>query len=394
MRRLALFLCIALVAVMALHASGCAPQKLPWGRQSTGSEAPATLALVKWTPPAIDYAKIRPNELGHIPIIMYHEIGGTPVASDPHLVRSAPAFRQDLEQMYAAGFRPVNLADVLNNTIDLPAGTSPIVLTFDDARESQFRLIDGETTRKIDPDCALGILDAFHKRRPDWPLRATFFVMPRSEKTVEPFGQPAMGAGDDKMRWIVAQGMEIGNHTIHHRSLRTMTAEQIQAEIGGAHNRILRAVPDAKLQVVALPMGQYPRDAKNVPYLVKGTYQGVAYEYKAVMKAAYRPVVSPASTQFDPMTLERIGPSDGRHGVRWWLQTLAQNSRYPRYVSDGDPRVISFPKNAENLVDVAKLNRQNKRAYAYEPFGGSGGFKPIVGAEAAPQNPGTTKPIL
>jgi hypothetical protein len=102
--------------------------------------------------------------------------------------------------MYAAGFRPVNLSDVLDNAIDLPAGKSPIVLTFDDARKSQFHLIETDKAYKIDPDCAVGILDAFHKRHSDWPMRATFFVLPKSRLTLEPFGQP--GLGPQKMSYL------------------------------------------------------------------------------------------------------------------------------------------------------------------------------------------------
>lgn len=341
--------------------------------------------------PNVDFAKVRPNELGYIPVIMYHEIGGVPVASDPHLVRPIAAFRKDLELMYAAGFRPVNMADVLNNEINLPAGMSPIVLTFDDARASQFRLIETPNALKIDPNCALGILDEFHKKHPDWEMRATFFVLPRSELTLEPFGQP--GLGDQKMNYLVDQGMEIGNHTIHHRSSRNMTPEQIQAEIGGAHKRILEAVPKAKIQVVALPRGIYPKEKKNWIYLVKGTYAGVSYSYKGAMKAAYQANPGPASTKFDPMTLERIGPADVRWGLRWWLDTLSKSGRYPRYVSDGDPKVITFPKGSESLVNMARLKAQNKTVYAYSPFGGAGGSKPIVGAEATEKPINPVKPI-
>jgi hypothetical protein len=90
---------------------------------------------------------------------MYHEIGGKPVRKDPALVRTPDQFRQDLETLYAAGFLPVNMSDIASNSIDLPAGKSPVVLTFDDARGSQFKLIETDNAMKIDPDCALGIMD-------------------------------------------------------------------------------------------------------------------------------------------------------------------------------------------------------------------------------------------
>jgi peptidoglycan/xylan/chitin deacetylase (PgdA/CDA1 family) len=97
---------------------------------------------------------------------MYHEIGGKPAPKDPALVRTVEAFKKDLELLYAAGFRPVNMSDVANNRIDIEAGKSPVVLTFDDARESQFRLVETDKELKIDPNCGVGILKAFPSSTP------------------------------------------------------------------------------------------------------------------------------------------------------------------------------------------------------------------------------------
>jgi peptidoglycan/xylan/chitin deacetylase (PgdA/CDA1 family) len=357
-------------------AAGCARSR------DAANSAPVRPVAARPARPDLDYAAIQPNELGFIPIVMYHEICGKPVRSDPSLVRSVEAFRKDLDLMYAAGFRPVNLSDVLNNTMDLPAGKSPIVLTFDDARKSQFHLMETEKALKIDPNCAMGILDAFHKKHPDWPMRATFFVLPKSRKTMEPFGQPGMGA--QKLAYLVEQGMEIGNHTTLHRDMSRMSPAEIQTEIGNAHKAILEAVPTAKIQAVALPMGRYPRDKKNWKYLTEGAYQGVSYRYKGALLAAYRAVPSPNSKQFNPMRLERIGPADVRWGVRWWLGMLGKGTgEYPRYVSDGDPRFVSVPKGTETSVNVAAVRARGQTLNVYAPFGGPGGSKPIVGAAAA-----------
>lgn len=373
-------LLLACCCFVSLLLAGC---KRPPAAATGGSLPGKKAAVAAPEPPAIDFAAVRPNELGHIPVIMYHEIGGAPVKNDPALVRSVAAFRKDLELLYAKNFRPVNLGDVINNTMDLPPGMSPVVLTFDDARASQFRLIETPDALKIDPATAVGILDAFHKKHPDWPLKATFFVLPKSRKTMAPFGQP--GLGEQKLSYLVEQGMEIGNHTTLHESMQNMTPAQIQQEIGNAHNEILAAAPQARIQVVALPMGQYPRNKKNWRYLTEGTYGGKTYRYKAAMQAAYRAVPSPASKRFDPLRLERIAPIDGRWGVRWWIEELSRGTGlYPRYVSDGDSRFVSFPKGSEALVNTPALKAQNKIAYAYSPFGGGGGAKPIIGAGEAP----------
>lgn len=374
MRRFTALLPLLVLAASIPLAVGC---------NRSRTEAKPVKTVSGPTPPNIDYAKIRPNELGLIPILMYHEIGGKPSPRDPALVRSVADFKKDLELLYAAGFRPVNLSDVLNNNIKLAPGKSPVVITFDDARASQFRLIETATERRIDPNCGLGILQAFHKKHPDWEMRATFFVLPRSTRTQEPFGQPG---GDDKFRYLLEQGMELANHSIHHRSFRNMTPAQIQAEIGGAHNRILKAAPEAKLSAVALPMGIYPQK-KHWPYLIKGTYEGKSYQYKAALLAAWRPVPAPASKKYDPMRLERIAPTNGVNGVRFWIKKLSEGG--DRYVSDGDPNVISVPKGMEPEVHVARLKAQNKLLYAYGD-GGSGGAKPIVGV--SPGEKGANRP--
>lgn len=359
-------LTLLLAGTIPLLAAGC--------NRSRSETVHKVQPVAKKAPPAIDYAKIRPNEVGQIPILMYHDVGGKPYPRDPGLVRSVDAFKKDLELLYAANFRPVNLSDVLNNSIHLPPGKSPVVFTFDDARASQFRLIEGAAERRIDPDCALGILQAFHQKHSDWDLRATFFVLPRSEKTQEPFGQPG---ADDKFRYLVEQGMELANHSIHHRSFRHMTPDRIQAEIGGANNLILQAAPKARITSVALPMGVYP-PKRYWPYLIKGTYEGKAYAYKAALLAAWRPIPAPASKKYNPLRLERISPVEGVNGLRWWLKKLENSD--DRYVSDGDPNVISVPKSLEKEVNTARLKAQSKILYAYG--GGQGGSKPIVGADA------------
>jgi peptidoglycan/xylan/chitin deacetylase (PgdA/CDA1 family) len=348
-------------------------------RRQAAAPTPAPVVTPKPgpQPPKIDYAAVRPNELGYIPVIMYHEVREK---ADKPLTRSIAEFKKDLDLLYDAGFRPVNLGDVVNDNIDVPAGKSPVVLTFDDARPSQFQLTETPTQLKIDPNCAVGILEAFHKEHPDWKMRATFFVLPKSRVTMEPFGQ--LGLGTEKMEWLLQQGMEIGNHTTTHRDMSRMSPAQIQEEIGNANNAILAAVPKAKIQVMAVPMSKFPRDKKNWQYLIRGTYQGTPYAYKAAFAAAWRPIPSPDAKNFKPLKLERIDSVNGLNGIRDWITKLTTTgSGYQRYISDGDPNVISYPKGDAGLVNGAKVKEAGKLAYAYSPFGGVGGEKPIVGAE-------------
>ncbi|GAB4457466.1 MAG: hypothetical protein OHK0029_17300 [Armatimonadaceae bacterium] len=340
-------------------------------------------------PPQIDYEKIRPNELGAIPVIMYHEVRGT---KNANLIRSVDSFRKDLEILHKNGFYPVNMGDVVSNNINVPAGKSPVVLTFDDARPSQFQLIETADSYKVDPNSAVGVIEEFHKKHKDeWPLRGTFFVLPQSKTTLAPFGQA--GLGDQKMAYLIKQGFEIGNHSTSHPNFRNLTPEQIQQEIGYAHKTITTAVPEAKIQVLALPMGKLPKDKDKLPYLLKGEFEGVPYEYQAAMKAAWRPIPSPASKEYNPLDLERIDSIDGTNGIRDWVKKLTTGTnvmRMTRYISDGDPNVVSFPKTEEAKADIARIEKQGKLANAYELSGG--GAKPIVGV-VEPSAPGEPRRI-
>src|SRR5215831_260227 len=94
-------------------------------------------------PPPIDYKFIRPNEVGYIPVLMYHSFGDPAMGSRPRYDRGGlnirpDTFRHQLEAMYGANWYPVNMRDALSTHLDVPPGKIPVVLTFDDARGSQF----------------------------------------------------------------------------------------------------------------------------------------------------------------------------------------------------------------------------------------------------------------
>ncbi len=75
------------------------------------------------------------DELGAVPVLMYHQIVARPAGN----YDQTPAqFRGQLEQLYAHHFRTITAAALAAGQVDLPAGTSPIVLSFDDSTLSQY----------------------------------------------------------------------------------------------------------------------------------------------------------------------------------------------------------------------------------------------------------------
>ena len=75
---------------------------------------------------------IKPNELGKVMIIMYHDISKT----EGEWSRHYDNFRQDLETFYEKGYRLISIKSFLDNDINIPRGCSPMILTFDDGKGS------------------------------------------------------------------------------------------------------------------------------------------------------------------------------------------------------------------------------------------------------------------
>ena len=128
------------------------------------------------------YEEYKVNELGQVPIMMYHGIeniekteyiGGN-IDKDGYN-RTVKAFIQDLEFYYNEGYRMVRLTDYVNGEIDVELGKSPIILTFDDGNKNNFNVlgIDKDGNLEIDPNCAIGILESFKKKYPDYKIYAT-----------------------------------------------------------------------------------------------------------------------------------------------------------------------------------------------------------------------------
>src|SRR5262245_21711020 len=111
---------IVAAAVAALLAAGCGTDS-----DSTDSaSAPPAPA-----PAPVDPAQVQANELGRIPVLMYHRVVGTPASVYD---RTPDDFRAELERLARENYVPVTTADLAAGRIDIPAGTHPVVLTFDD----------------------------------------------------------------------------------------------------------------------------------------------------------------------------------------------------------------------------------------------------------------------
>ena len=90
------------------------------------------------------------DELGNVPIMMYHGIHNMKNSETPNTGgnvdvdgynRTTEAFRKDLEFYYQNNYRMIRLKDYIDGKIDVELGKSPIILTFDDGNENNFKVI-------------------------------------------------------------------------------------------------------------------------------------------------------------------------------------------------------------------------------------------------------------
>ncbi|MCA1824179.1 MAG: polysaccharide deacetylase family protein [Mycobacteriales bacterium] len=284
-------------------------------------------------PSAADRAQARhvhANELGVVPVLMYHEI--VPRRRG-EFDRTPAEFRQELGALYVAGFRPVTAAEYVTGRFRLPAGTSPVVLTFDDAYRNQFaRLADG----RPDPSTAVGMLLAFARTHPGFRPVATMYV------NREPFGTPRYAP---LLRDLHARGFELGDHTFSHEPLGSKDDVAVQREIALGQRVITDVVPSAHVTTFALPLGVMPQHHQ---FARRGSSGGIRYAMDGVFRVGAGPAPSPYSRRFDPGGIPRIrssawtgGPPN--FGSAYWLAWLRSHPG-KRYVSDGDARFVSFPR--------------------------------------------------
>ncbi len=271
-------------------------------------------------PLVLDLTKVQPNEAGEVPILEYHNLTvANKVTGYSYPIAS---FRKDVQWLYTHNYRPINLSDYVQGKIDVPAGMSPVIFTFDDALVGQF-IYDADG--KVDPNSGVGVLEDFHAKHPDWALKGTFFVLTDQDpKLPPPFCVPATSGisnqysyAQAKMQHLVQDGFEIGNHTVHHLAgIRHWPDARVMAEFAGAVTGIHKYLPDYHVQTLALPYGVYPKNQKLV---ISGESGGVQYHNICALLAGAAPAPSPMSPRFKPYRLPRIIPGEENFALQYWL---------------------------------------------------------------------------
>jgi peptidoglycan/xylan/chitin deacetylase (PgdA/CDA1 family) len=245
-------------------------------------------------------------------------------------------FRAQVRRLLHSGYRPINARDLARGRVDVPAGMTPVVVTFDDGSPGQFALrADG----RLDPDCAAGILTAECAKVPGAQPRATFYI------NRAPFGLRSERQQRRSLRALLELGFQLGNHTLDHANLATLPDAGVAEEFVKLQRLVARLAPSADLNTMALPFGVAPRRSRLAR---TGSWRGTSYAFAITLLVGANPSRSPFDADFNPHAVPRIRGTSW-HGGRtpltgtYWLNHLDAHP-HERYVSAGNPGHVTVPK--------------------------------------------------
>ena len=301
-----------------------------------------------------DYINNKVDELGEVPIMMYHgiqnkknsdtEYTGGNIDKDGYQ-RTSEAFRNDLEFYYNEGYRMIRLSDYIDGNIDVQLGKSPIILTFDDGLENNIKVtgVDEKGEIIIDPNSAVGILESFKQKYPDYNVTATFFVNGGL------FQQE--GYNEKILKWLVDNGYDIGNHTHSHVDFTNVDSVKTIEEIGKVYEILDNIIPKKYVNIVALPFGSpYSLEHENMSYIFNSTYNNKTYETKTTLRVGWKAESSPFSSDFNSKFLKRIR-AYYNNGEEFDIEMNFKLLKNNRYISDGDINTVVIPSNKSNLLN-------------------------------------------
>jgi hypothetical protein len=353
---------VLLIPAVALALAAC-------GEDAPGADAaadavvpaPSTEAVAAAPEPAEPtgpVADLPANELGEIMVLEYHRLG----ENEGEFIRRKENFQKDLQALYERGYRPITMRQLLEGDVDLPAGTTPVVFTIDDSSRGQFYYREDGS---IDPNTMVGMWDAFAEENPAWKHGAVWCVLPAADHPSNFFGEkPSREVPREereatirrKVQYLVDNGHEICNHTLYHARLDRGSDAQVQEWLGRGEDSIQVYLPEGyDIVTMALPLGQWP---DNRALAWQGSWKGEPYEYKAVLEVSGGPNVSVFDREFDPHSVDRFIVAPG-HLERQLEAYEKDPSR--RFVSDGDPNVISVPAGQAERVDRSRWSGKEVR---------------------------------
>ena len=326
---------------------------------------------------AAQLVTLKPNEVGVIPVLMYHAfISGQPT---DEWTRNLDDFRSDLQFLYDNDFYVITMRELLDDAIAAPPGKHPVVLTFDDSSARQFQFEKNAKGELVPTaDSAVGVMEAFFAKHPDFGHTAFFALLPFNCFSFDDVEYNTHDYCDQKLTWLDDHGYEIGNHTWGHQDLSVVHADEVASQIGQTMDFIDQRVkgPGNMSKVLVLPYGATPDP--SVDWWAWSTiyegfmWNGVEVKLDGVVNVNGGVTASPATTAWDPLSINRFNTEPDL--IAYWFDEFT-NGDLTLYTSDGNPQTVVVPDNlptelAEE-VDPDALAAQGKTALAYDPASGN-----------------------
>ncbi|SHJ52917.1 Peptidoglycan/xylan/chitin deacetylase, PgdA/CDA1 family [Dethiosulfatibacter aminovorans DSM 17477] len=301
---------------------------------------------------SVDFS-LEPNEAGRVMVLMYHSIDD----DEAEYEISVESFKQDLDYLYEHNYRPIAIDKYMNGEIDTPAGYTPVILTFDDAHQNNFNIIEENGEMKIDPDSAIGIMEDYNEKYEDFNITATFFIFGEN-----PFRQKEYI--DYKIEYLLEHGYTIGNHSYAHENLSEMTTkEEVEYAIGREVKYLDELTGGKAIDVLAIPFGVSPvGELKD--YMYEGNYEGYEYKTELALEVGWYPSYSVFDSRFDNRSVPRIRgskTSDTSESEEWFAHF--EEKPYLRFVSDGYEGIVTVPADWEEIINPDSIGDRELLIY-------------------------------
>lgn len=239
------------------------------------------------------------GEDNRVPILMYHKVNPNPTTGGLGLRVTPGSFERQMRYLDKNGFQTISLEHVMSHyTERKPLPPRPIVITFDDGYEDNYRY-------------AFPILKRYN-------MIATIFVVADTIGGINEFdyksGHQPMNkmATWDQLKEMAAYGISIESHTVTHPHMAEVSLEQARQELVES-KEILEKGLGRPVNYFCYPYGSYNQD---VAKLVE----------ESGYKAAVTTVQGLATPDSDPYTLKRIRVL-GHYSQREFLNELLKHRK-------------------------------------------------------------------
>ncbi len=297
------------------------------------------------------------NELGRIPVLMYHAFVHEEGNTDEWTI-TFDQFRKQLDWLVENEFTMVGIGSLITREFDVPAGRKPVVLTFDDASGGQFRMQaadDGGV--ELNPDTAVGILEEYKKKYPEFGGPALLAVVPAN---CFDFPDDDPSTCEQRLEWLVDHGYEVGNHTMTHQDLTDVSIDEFKDQVFGTARWFNERIggPNNLSDVLVLPFGAYPAQDNFRALLFDGFWlDGEYFVPSLVVEVGGGPTRSPFHIEWKT----NIWRYNTEPSVFWDWADVIESGEVELFVSDGDASVVTVPEGWETSLDQDLILEDGRR---------------------------------